>query len=835
MKRCISLILSLLLTFGISTRLFRLSTAASAAIPDGFSLCAESDGLALYFNKEDGNVAVLSKKSGEISYAFPIDVDEDSLAAGSTIDKLQSLIWLSYSDVSGVINEMDSCYDCVSAKQLTYKQIDNGLSLHFLLGNRQSRLPVPMVISVKEFNMVLRALEEDTEAVERLKYFYTYKNINKIEDENEKAELLDLYPGLKKSDMFICDELTETERLELAEYYKKAGYTLDIMDAEYQQFSYEETINPTPWFEFELRFVLDQESCTVSLPHDSIQYDSENFSLYKITLLPYFNSVKDRSGGYVFIPDQSGRQLVADGRSYSARSMSGKIYGRDYADQDDDTATIRFNLPIYVTKNGTTAVLTEILGGEASAVITAEAAGFSHSYFAAYPTFTYQNKVYFSGSGADSSFTMFEKNADHPDIVLKFTFVSENAGDLYTVADVYRKSLIAKSPKEQDDIPLFISTLGSIDTKLDILFWSFTVNNTLTSFEDDKTIIEKLHTAGITNIAMELQGIANGGMNNTAFSKFTVMNNLGGKKGLSELIAFAEQKNISVFPFVNLSFVKRLTMFDGYDAKGDGNRTIDGKAAVLRRIDLASGKESTKDTLLTMNSVSAKKYAEKMMETLSSLGLHGLSLGQLGNTVNSNFSKSSAVNRNTQVSDYQSILAQTKMTTMVSGANAYAIPYGDYFSEIPYSNTPVYNFGDKVLFLQAVLHGYVDYSIEKLNFSEDINTAALRCIETGASPDFTVLYRNAHKLRKDSYYSGYYSADFTFWQDKIVASYQQINGILKQVSDATITGYQTLSEGVTATRYSNNKTILVNYTEADYDYKGTLVKAHDAAIREERP
>ena len=68
-----------------------------------------------------------------------------------------------------------------------------------------------------------------------------------------------------------------------------------------------------------------------------------------------------------------------------------------------------------------------------------------------------------------------------------------------------------------------------------------------------------------------------------------------------------------------------------------------------------------------------------------------------------------------------------------------------------------------------------------------------------------------------------------------MASYQQINGILKQVSDATITGYQTLSEGVTATRYSNNKTILVNYTEADYDYNGTLVKAHDAAIREERP
>lgn len=511
MKRCISFILSMLLIFGLSTQFLGLHSSASGVIPVGFSLCAESDGLALYFNKEDGNVAILSKKSGEISYAFPIDVNEDSLAAGSTIDKLQSLVWLSYSDAGCVINEMDSCYDCINENQLTYKQINNGLNLHFLFGNKQSRLPVPMVISVKEFNMVLRALEEDTEATERLKYFYTYKNLNKIEDENEKAELLESYPGLKKSDMFICDELKETERLELAEYFKKAGYTLEKMDAEYEAFSYEEIINPTPWFEFDLQFILDKESLTVSLLRDSIQYDSKNFNLYKITLLPYFNSVKNHSGGYIFIPDQSGRQLIADGRSYSSQSMSGKIYGRDYANQDDDIATIRFNLPIYVTKNGTTAVLTEIVSGEASAVITAEAAGFSHSYFAAYPTFTYQNKVYFSGSGADSSFTMFEKSSTNPDMILKFTFVSEKDGDIYTVADIYRKSLISKSLKKQDDIPLFISTLGSIDTELDVLFLSFTINNTLTSFEDDKAIIEKLNIAGITNIAMELKGIANGG------------------------------------------------------------------------------------------------------------------------------------------------------------------------------------------------------------------------------------------------------------------------------------------------------------------------------------
>ena len=223
-----------------------------------------------------------------------------------------------------------------------------------------------------------------------------------------------------------------------------------------------------------------------------------------------------------------------------------------------------------------------------------------------------------------------------------------------------------------------------------------------------------------------------------------------------------------------------------------------------------------------------------MFDTLSSLGLGGLSLGQLGNTVNSSLSKTNPINRNSQVTDYKSILAMAETPTMVSGANAYAIPYGNYFSEIPYSNTPVYNFGDKVLFLQTVLHGYADYSIEKLNFAEDVNTPTLRCIETGASPDFTVLYRNAHKLRKDSYYSGYYSADFTFWQDKIITSYQRANDILKHVSNATITGYQTLLEGVTATYYSNNKVILVNYTETDYNYNGTIVKAQGAAIREEQ-
>lgn len=834
MKRCISFILSLGLLLGLCLPLLVTDAAAEIALPEGFTLCAENSHLALYLKEDDGNVAVVSKTSGNVSYAFPTDVATDLLAAGITIDQLQSMIRLSYSNVSGAINEMDSHYDCVSADQLSWEQTENGLTLKFLLGDKQGRLPVPMVISVREFNAVLRALEADTTATDRLKYFYTYVNLEKIEDEYERETWLEEYPGLKKSDMFICDELSEEERLELAGYYQKAGFTLEKLDEQYDQLSYEEEVEASPWFEMELRFTLENDRLTVALPKDSIRYDSKNFSLYKITILPYFNAVKEKSGGYIFIPDQSGRQLVADGRIYSSQSMTGKIYGRDYANADDDSSTIRFNLPIYVTKNGNTAVLTEIVSGEASATITAEAAGFSHSYFAAYSTFTWQNKVYFGASGGgDSSFTMFEKQSTNPDFKLQYTFVSENNGDIYTVADVYRSSLLDREKKQENDIPLFLSTLGSIDTELDILFFTFRIHNTLTSFADNQTIIEKLNAAGISNIAMELQGIANGGLNNTAFSNFKVMGNLGGKKGLQELITYAKGQNAAVFPSVDLSFVKRLTVFDGYQAKKNGNRTVEGKSAVLQRFGLASGQE-TEDALLTVNSFTAKKYFDKILRTLLPYGLNGLSLGQLGNTVNSDFAKSAPINRNTQVADYQSILSAVEAPVMVAGANAYTIPTADYFAEIPYSNTPVYNFGDKVLFLQAVLHGYADYSIEKLNFAEDLDTAVLRCIEAGASPDFTVLYRNAQKLRKDSYYSGYYSADFTFWLDKIVDAYERVNGILKQVSSATITGYQTLAEGITATWYSNGKTVLVNYTASDYIYHGTTVNAQQAIILEGR-
>ncbi len=833
MKRWIGFLLSILLVCSMNTGLFSLCVSASNIVPEGFSLRAENSNFALYLNQTDGNFAVLSKQSGELTYAFPPDASQDPYAIGNSLEKLQSLLVLSYSDVSGVVNEMNSCYDAVGEEQMSIDAIENGVAITLLLGNKQSRVPVPMVIGVREFNAVLRALEEDTDATDRLKYFYRYINLNKIEDPEEKQELIEEYPGLRKSDMFVCSDLNEAERLELEEYYKKAGFTLDKVDEEYELLDYEEKVEPTPWFEFQLRIELFEEGFTVSLPKEHIQYDSKNYSLYTVTLLPYFNSVKAGSGGYIFIPDQSGRQIVADGRSYSAPSMSGKVYGRDYADFDDDTSTVRFQLPIYVTKNGNTAVLTEIIGGEANATITAETAGFSHGYFAVYPTFTYQHKVYFTAeNNADSSFTMFEKNSQTPDVTLKFTFISENDGEIYTVADVYRQSLIKRTEKLKGDIPLFISTLGSIDTKLDILFFSFKINNTLTSFEDNKAIIDALQNAGVSNIAMELQGIANGGLNHTAFSKYQIMNNLGGSKGLETLISYATEKKVSLFPTVDLTFVRNLGWFNGYDVKQNGNRTVDGKAAIFKRISVSSGQESDEDVLMTVNSNSARNYFEKIFRTITDLGIKGLSFGQMGNTVMSNFSKADAINRNTQVSDYEAILSQTGMPQMFSGANAYAILHGSYFSEIPYDNTSVYNFGDKVLFLQAVLHGYADYSIEKLNLSEDLNTAILRCIETGASPDFTVLYRNAKKLRQDDYFSGYYSSDFAFWKDKIVSSYQQINTILKQVRDATIVGYQAVTDGVTATRYSNGKTVLVNYTGTDYEYQGTVVKAESATVKE---
>ena len=93
-------------------------------------------------------------------------------------------------------------------------------------------------------------------------------------------------------------------------------------------------------------------------------------------------------------------------------------------------------------------------------------------------------------------------------------------------------------------------------------------------------------------------------------------------------------------------------------------------------------------------------------------------------------------------------MKQTVGRVMISGGNAYTLPYADVLVNAP--STSGYNLTDKNSFLQMVIHVY-RLRGDPLNFSHDRRAGLLKAVETGAYPYFTLICgkfsSQGHQLR----------------------------------------------------------------------------------------
>ena len=75
-----------------------------------------------------------------------------------------------------------------------------------------------------------------------------------------------------------------------------------------------------------------------------------------------------------------------------------------------------------------------------------------------------------------------------------------------------------------------------------------------------------------------------------------------------------------------------------------------------------------------------------------------------------------------------------------------------------------------------------------------------------------------------------YSVSYDQWKERMVESYNKISDALSQTLNAHITAHVKLEEGLYATQYDNNKTVLVNYRDIDLNFEGTKVPAKGYAV-----
>ncbi len=118
---------------------------------------AENAGFELMAN-EDGNIAVLDKKSGHLYESNP--QEKDPKAIGINMTNLKSQMYITFADMSGNVSTKNSQTECVNKGWLTYSPTENG-GIRFLYDFQGSGFEIPVEYHLNEKGLVASIVVSD--------------------------------------------------------------------------------------------------------------------------------------------------------------------------------------------------------------------------------------------------------------------------------------------------------------------------------------------------------------------------------------------------------------------------------------------------------------------------------------------------------------------------------------------------------------------------------------------------------------------------------------------------------------------------------------------------
>jgi hypothetical protein len=152
--------------------------------------------------------------------------------------------------------------------------------------------------------------------------------------------------------------------------------------------------------------------------------------------------------------------------------------------------------------------------------------------------------------------------------------------------------------------------------------------------------------------------------------------------------------------------------------------------------------------LMSMRSL--PEFFNRFISSFKSLGAGNLALDSIGTMVYSDLGLK-PFERYKAAEVYTDILGKASTDSggvMVSGGNAYTIPYASDIIDSP-AYSSMYDIEDEeVPFYQIALHGMVPFSGPAVNLSSDPRAEILKCLENGSSPLYSWVGRNVDELKK---------------------------------------------------------------------------------------
>lgn len=583
--------------------------------------------------------------------------------------------------------------------------------------------------------------------------------------------------------------------------------------------------------EFEIR--LEDGELVVRMPESGFKEDG-TAKILSIQVLPYFGAAPGaKIPGYIFVPDGCGALMrFSDDHPFYDEAYTGSIYDLDYSvklwDADEDYSN-HVLMPVFgmVHGAGHNAWMCVVEDGKFDAEIVAVPSGVNTVFNAAGTRFIFRSMYFQPTSKTMGGINTYQKERIKGDRQVRYVFLNGENANYSGMAKAYRKYLLDRDmlpaiSDEDKEIPLHLALVGAEQEPG--LLWPNTI--VMTDFDNGRKIVGSLKDSGIENMVVEYLGWNRGGVSRADRYKTDVEKRLGGAKGLKEFNEYI--KSLGLKLFLDRDYTSYASSARGFQPRTDAIRLINNDVFKIKQ----QSKHGNQREFYFINSSRAAEMALQDNKRLNKV------LGSFGSSMYGDLLLSDFNERNTMTRE-ESSKARLKLVEGLMDENGLLLKepheyYWKYATDIvglPMYNAQLVYFTDTVPFAQMVLHGHIDYYSDTINLSANSKELVLRSLEYGAYPSFLITDQPSWKLQYtfSSYMS---SSEFNVWKDEITRIYKQASNILGKVRGAEIVDREVLSSGVVKVDYSNNASVIVNYTKIPFKSNGATIPPEDCIVVE---
>ena len=802
------------------------------------TLVMENDRLLFEMDPTTTQFTVTDKESGMVWSSNPEGAEDDPIALKTEKNKLRSTVLLTYSTISGVDTLQNNFQYSMEEQIYDIEQGADYIKIHYSIGDVQKEYMIPPVMTEERMNSFLEKMNKE-QLVMMTNYYKKY-DINKLskKDKEIKDELLERYPLFKDNVIYaLRDTVNDSVSKKLQEYFEEIGYTYE----EYLTDKANDTrgkVSNKPVFNMSVVYRLDGDDFVVEVPYNEIEY-AKDYPVYYLSILPYFGAGTAQENGFLLVPEGGGALIHFNNGKIKQNSYYANVYGWDMAiDRDAIVHETETYYNVFGLAKEGASYICIMEEGAPYAAIQADISGRGHTYNYVNSVYTIAHREQYDVSETTTGdMYVYEPQLPQDEkLVQRYCFL---ASDSYVdMANEYHDYLTGKygqylTKNDDSEAPAAVEIVGAVDKVKQILGVPVSRPLELTTYKEAEAIITDLQGAGMKNMSVKMTGWMNGGVQQKMLDKVKLIGDLGSKKDLKNLTTTATNLGIPVYFNGITDYAMDSDLFDGFFVYTDAARFVSKEKAEMYQYSTTTyAKREDLDVFYLLKAPIILQMAENLQKAATSYG-GNVAFENIGDDLSADYYRKDPYSRQKVMLNQAELLKKMQdagTEVMINAGNDYAIPYADMVTNMDLFGAEYTIIDKKVPFYQLALHGYVNYTGEPLNMTQDYEDELLKSAEYGAGLSFTFMDETAFTLQ-NTLYTQYFGSDYAASKDKMLEIYTRYNQELGHVFNQRMTGHEFVANGVTVTTYEDGTKVYVNYTYDDVKAKdGTLVTARDYVV-----